>query len=281
MKNHFLIFITVFLTCTHAEYEYPEPEIPFPTPSNEYLPPVETTTAAPAPTTRKATTTTTTTPLPTTSKATTTTTTTEKPDPNYDPDSNNFDSSILIPEPVVVKTTTEKLTTAAPTTTQPATTQPTTTRPATTQPTTTRPATTQPTTTQPITKSPTTTSLSTTTEHEHHDHDEVLFWDFRESIPGEPGQDYPILDKIPSTEFKCNDRLDGYYADLDAGCQVFHICSKMPDDSYIQSSFLCPNGTIFQQETFSCQWWADVECASSTNFYELNSKIGVVPEANP
>merc|ERR1712137_1349657 len=151
-------------------YEYPEPEIPFPTPSNEYLPPVETTTAAPAPTTRKATTTITTTPLPTTSKATTTTTTTEKPDPNYDPDSNNFDSSILIPEPVVVKTTTEKLTTAAPTTTQPTTTP------------------------------PTTTSLSTTTEHEHHDHDEVLFWDFRESIPGEPGQDYPILDKIPSTE---------------------------------------------------------------------------------
>merc|ERR1711973_837532 len=77
-------------------------------------------------------------------------------------------ATILILQPVVVKTTTEKLPTAAPTTTQPAT----------TQPTTTRPATTQPTTTQPITKSPTTTSLSTTTEHEHHDHDEALFWDF-------------------------------------------------------------------------------------------------------
>jgi len=48
--------------------------------------------------------------------------------------------------------------------------------------------------------------------------------------------------------------LTGYYADLDTRCQVFHICSKMPDNSYIQSSFLCPNGTIFQQESFSCQW---------------------------
>ena len=53
----------------------------------------------------------------------------------------------------------------------------------------------------------TTTKITTTTEHEHH-HD-LPFWDFRESIPGEPEEDYPILDKIPSTAFKCNDRLDG------------------------------------------------------------------------
>ena len=53
----------------------------------------------------------------------------------------------------------------------------------------------------------------------------------------------------------------GYYADLDAGCQVFHVCSKMPDGAYIQSSFLCPNGTIFQQESFSCQW------SVSSSFY--------------
>jgi len=122
----------------------------------------------------------------------------------------------------------------------------------------------------------TTAKPTTTTEHEHHHHD-VPFWDFRESIPGEPEEDYPILDKIPSTEFKCNNRLDGYYADLETRCQVFHICSKQPDGAYIQSSFLCPNGTMFQQESFACQWWADVACASSAKFYELNSKIGVVP----
>ena len=129
----------------------------------------------------------------------------------------------------------------------------------------------------------TTTPISTTTiEHYHHHHDELLFWDFRESIPGEPEHDYPILDKIPATKFSCDDRLDGnrpiileciscfygsfrsklnptriivgYYADLDTRCQVFHVCSKISDDEYIQSSFLCPNGTIFQQETFVCQW---------------------------
>lgn len=39
--------------------------------------------------------------------------------------------------------------------------------------------------------------------------EEIAFWDFRESIPGEPEFDYPILDKIPPTSFKCNGQRDG------------------------------------------------------------------------
>jgi len=130
-----------------------------------------------------------------------------------------------------------------------------------------------------ILRTTTTTQPPITTEHEHHHHHhEVPFWDFRESIPGEPEADYPILDKIPPTGFACNGRLDGYYADLEARCQVFHVCSKLPDGEYVKSSYLCPNGTIFHQENFSCQWWADVDCAVSDNFYNLNALIGVVPE---
>ena len=39
--------------------------------------------------------------------------------------------------------------------------------------------------------------------------DEIAFWDFRESIPGDPETDYPILDKIPVTSFTCVGKLDG------------------------------------------------------------------------
>jgi hypothetical protein len=39
--------------------------------------------------------------------------------------------------------------------------------------------------------------------------EEILFWDFRESIPGEPELDYPIFDKIPVTTFTCDDKIDG------------------------------------------------------------------------
>jgi len=110
--------------------------------------------------------------------------------------------------------------------------------------------------------------------------EEIAFWDFRESIPGDPETDYPILDKIPVTSFACVGRIDGYYADVETRCQVFHICTSLPVGDPIKNSFLCPNGTIFNQETFACQWWPDVECESSSNFYNLNENIGKVPESS-
>ena len=86
------------------------------------------------------------------------------------------------------------------------------------------------------------------------DEEEIAFWDFRESIPGDPETDYPILDKIPKTAFTCKGKIDGFYADEETRCQVFHVCSAIPEADPIQSSFLCPNGTIFNQESFVCQW---------------------------
>ncbi|CAB3362030.1 Hypothetical predicted protein [Cloeon dipterum] len=112
--------------------------------------------------------------------------------------------------------------------------------------------------------------------HHHHDgdhHDHHEHWDLRESIPGEPGEDYPLHHSPPDTGFSCSGRLVGYYADVQAGCQAFHVCNG--DDSPPQS-FLCPNGTIFNQEVFSCEWWNNVDCAASESHYEKNSQIGVV-----
>ena len=43
-------------------------------------------------------------------------------------------------------------------------------------------------------------------------------------IPGVPGQDYPILSSILQTSFSCEGKVyGGYYADLTADCQVFHV----------------------------------------------------------
>lgn len=111
-------------------------------------------------------------------------------------------------------------------------------------------------------------------EEEHHHHHDVPFWDFRESIPGEPESDYPILDKIPVTSFSCTGRTEGYYADMETRCQVFHICATLHTGDDVKNSFLCPNGTVFNQESFVCQWWADVNCAASESFYQLNENIG-------
>merc|ERR1712036_196146 len=51
------------------------------------------------------------------------------------------------------------------------------------------------------------------------------------SIPGVPGEDYPIYSEVPESGFSCDGQVDGgYYAD--------------PEAKY---SFLCPNGTLFNQ----------------------------------
>ena len=69
-------------------------------------------------------------------------------------------------------------------------------------------------------------------------------------LTGEPDVDYPIFNNPPETGFSCADHGDGMYADVEARCQVWHQC--FADQSW---SFLCPNGTIFNQELFNCDWW--------------------------
>merc|ERR1719187_2629139 len=69
-----------------------------------------------------------------------------------------------------------------------------------------------------------------------------------EAIPGVPGEDYPIFDVPPETQFSCDGYIQGYYADPEADCQSFHICVDDGNNGMIKYSFLCPNGTLFQQQ---------------------------------
>ncbi|KAG7168979.1 U-scoloptoxin(01)-Er1a-like 7 [Homarus americanus] len=87
--------------------------------------------------------------------------------------------------------------------------------------------------------------------------------------------DYPILASVPNTGFSCIGQVPGYYADTspDAGCQVFHICQV----GGRKTSFLCPNGTIFNQQFFVCDWWFNFDCTTADQFYDLNNEIGRVP----
>lgn len=52
----------------------------------------------------------------------------------------------------------------------------------------------------------------------------------------------------------------GFYADVEARCQVFHVCG-LSSGSLPQQSFLCPNGTIFNVLVKTCDWWTNVECS--------------------
>ena len=65
------------------------------------------------------------------------------------------------------------------------------------------------------TKKPTTTTRRPVNPVVQED-DEIAFWDFRESIPGEPEIDYPIFDKIPETAFSCSGKIDGKFLETKA-----------------------------------------------------------------
>jgi len=89
-----------------------------------------------------------------------------------------------------------------------------------------------------------------------------------EQLPGTAGVDYPNYWQVPSTAFNCRaHESSGMYADVETGCQAFHNC----DPQGHKMSFLCPNGTIFKQELFICDWWYNVNCQEATNFYHLNT----------
>lgn len=76
---------------------------------------------------------------------------------------------------------------------------------------------------------------------------------------GLPGIDYPVNVRIPQTNFDCSSRQGpGLYADPETDCQVWHMC---PGGSLVpRHSFLCPNGTIFNEFRRICDWWYNVRC---------------------
>merc|ERR1719233_1485125 len=102
-----------------------------------------------------------------------------------------------------------------------------------------------------------------------------------EAIPGIPGDDYPIFAEVPETSFVCDGQADGgYYADPEAECQAFHICANDGNGGLTKYSFLCPNGTIFQQKYLVCDWWFNVDCSLSEELYSINDEYAAERAAN-
>merc|ERR1712083_25727 len=101
-----------------------------------------------------------------------------------------------------------------------------------------------------------------------------------EVIPGQPGEDYPIFAFPPDTSFLCDGQVRGYYADPEADCQSFHICADLGDGGLTKYSLLCPNGTLFNQEYFICDWWFNVDCSLAESYYSINEEIAAEQDAN-
>ncbi|XP_065558730.1 uncharacterized protein LOC136026270 [Artemia franciscana] len=94
------------------------------------------------------------------------------------------------------------------------------------------------------------------------------------TIPGTPGESYPTFHSVPRTNFNCAGKVPGYYADVESRCQGWHYC----DDTGHFESFLCPNGTIYDQAKRVCDWWFSVDCSLTEQFHEVNKDLYIIPE---
>ncbi|XP_044744498.1 U-scoloptoxin(01)-Cw1a-like [Coccinella septempunctata] len=68
---------------------------------------------------------------------------------------------------------------------------------------------------------------------------------------------YPTFAKVPHTSFTCKGRNPGYYADVQTGCQAYHMCQPN-----VEASFLCTNGTLFNEQFQVCDQFYNVRCGS-------------------
>ncbi|XP_045476147.1 U-scoloptoxin(01)-Cw1a-like [Harmonia axyridis] len=68
---------------------------------------------------------------------------------------------------------------------------------------------------------------------------------------------YPTFAKVPPTGFTCKGRSPGYYADVNSGCQAYYMCQPN-----VAASFLCTNGTLFNEQFQVCDQFYNVRCGS-------------------
>merc|ERR1711970_1105149 len=108
---------------------------------------------------------------------------------------------------------------------------------------------------------------------EHHDpyHNE-------HGVPGIPCKDYPCLAEAPYTKFSCASVpfRPGMYADPESGCQAYRVCNDGRDGPS-GAGFVYPNGTLFDQYQFACEFWNKVDCSKAVSLYDLN----LDPHKNP
>ncbi|XP_014258377.1 uncharacterized protein LOC106671916 isoform X2 [Cimex lectularius] len=101
---------------------------------------------------------------------------------------------------------------------------------------------------------------------------------------------YLDFDNLPETNFSCEGKvIGGYYADVETGCQMFHVCTigqkgNSEKSEVTDIKFLCLNGTVFDQETRVCERIDEVDCSKSEDFFGLNlelygNNVGIQPES--
>ncbi|KAF0308214.1 hypothetical protein FJT64_020556 [Amphibalanus amphitrite] len=96
--------------------------------------------------------------------------------------------------------------------------------------------------------------------------DPQIDWQFDPNYPrelrGYNMTGYPFFSRVPKKiKYDCKDRIDGFYANIEYKCQVYHHCLYG-----IRQDFVCANYTAFDMRTFICQFVNLVDCENSDSY---------------
>ena len=86
--------------------------------------------------------------------------------------------------------------------------------------------------------------------------DNPIEW-LKNSIPGEPDVDYPILASTQQTAFSCDGLIfGGYYADPETRCQQYHVCLQVGFTRNLVSAIIAvPLCAMKTCSNFSGSYW--------------------------
>merc|ERR1712126_554117 len=86
------------------------------------------------------------------------------------------------------------------------------------------------------------------------------------------GADSILSSSYNPDSFSCDKQAYGYYADIESGCEIFHICVPVESEeeglTTLKYSFFCGNGTVFDQEYLVCNHRDDAfPCEESPSLF--------------
>merc|ERR1712002_878639 len=118
-------------------------------------------------------------------------------------------------------------------------------------------------------------------DYEYSDYSEVD----PNAIEGLPASAAELLDAPYDDGFNCDqqDAGYGYYADVNNLCKIFHVCVPIYDnegslDRMDKYSFVCGEGTVFDQATLTCNYPQDaIPCEESPSLYGT-VEFGKIPD---
>ncbi|KAH6929572.1 hypothetical protein HPB50_002780 [Hyalomma asiaticum] len=82
--------------------------------------------------------------------------------------------------------------------------------------------------------------------------------------------------EAPPSNFSCEGRQYGYYADVELDCEYFHVCTVRAGHDgrrlFEKHSFRCDDGTFFDQEQFECRIPEEaLPCSQAQAYYDANT----------